>query len=547
MEAIITMPAPLIRTRHPSYYARLLQKNRSWLIPSILVIFAWTISLLIQHVIVLKIMAGMIQKAVYVFFSGHADPKASLDIVLNETMIPDIHESKISNRVKLMVAVALHIASVWYCDHCLSKFERQVAHSLRYRDDAAPSWRYLSKLAGLVLAVMLAVFGLYSLFRLTSYGYGHWLADTMITRSQILSSIRDWNGLFFVDRLKLHGIFCYLESFVTPSTTTSTSSLFALMVLFLEFHTHVFTTFVLAPVSNFLSAGVCGMREAIHELYYRSIAFLRVEREISANELHWKFSLRSSHVPYVVGIYIRNVSLSVDGPATPTSPSMNLKSSTSIFRRHKLKLLDNIKRARILSTQITNKANSRLSLSLTSADSKLLREQRKSVSGDFWPSSDNGKAVAVRQHSTMQDENRQTYKNSSRSTSEQSLLANFEESFSERINEGEADEASDANDLGYQHSIGSQSSVDSFTQYIQNNMAQNTQSSSSLPIFRRSRSAKGGPPFKSRSVSVSKYRYVANPKFSLPESPVKNKRSISTISVNIMSPKTATRAVENCV
>ncbi|KAK9237596.1 hypothetical protein V1525DRAFT_403626 [Lipomyces kononenkoae] len=556
MEGFMAMPTLSIIMPYPRYHAQLLQKNRAWLIPSILVIIAWTTSVLIQHVIALKIITGpMIQRAVYVFFARHPHPESS-DVVIDQKMFPDTHEIKLPNLGKLMLGVAMHIASVWYCDHCLSKFERQVAHSLLHRDDTGLGWRRVSRLAGLIFAAVLAVFGFFSMFRLTSYGYVHWLAGTMITRNQIYSFIRDRNVLFFFDRVKLDGIFCYLESFVTPSTATSASSLFALMALFLEFNTQVVTTFVLAPASNALSAGVRRMREAIYELRCWSVPFImrfQVERVINASEFDWKFSLQSSHGTYSVDI--RRASLSVDGPDTPTSPTMNLKPSTSVFRRHKLRLLkDKLRLAGILSMQNTNEGNSKQSLMVASVGAKLHSEQRKSGTGDcivtgvpelVGSSSHNVTDIAVIQRITMQAENRQVYRSSSKAGSEQGVAANFEECVSDMINEAGTDEAPDANGLVYQHSVSNLSSLDSFTQYIHSNMTPNTHSSS-LPVIRRSGSAKCAPPIQSRSMSVSKYRYVANPKFSLPESPVKKKRSISTISVNIMSPKTVARAAENC-
>ncbi|KAK9362533.1 hypothetical protein V1504DRAFT_330336 [Lipomyces starkeyi] len=551
------------------YDTQLLQKHRSWLSPSILLLIAWTTSLLILRQVVLKFIAWRVIKwTVYVFFTRHPLP-ATLDIVLSKTMISETHEIELPNKRRMMLQVAVHVASVWYCDHCLSKAERQIVHSLRYREDAGPRWRRVWKVAAFILAAALGVCCLGSVLRLATYDFVLWSAIPTIARAQLFSFIRDGNMLFFFGKLKVDGILSYLESFVTPSTATSASSFFALMVLFLEFHTHVLTMFVLTPLSSSLAAGISVLRDAIYSLYCWSIPFImrfRAEHGINACEFGWKISIQSSH-GRVYSVDIRRRSLNTDNPTNPTSPSMNLKPSTSIFRRHKLRLLkENVRGTGFLSSQNSNKADSRPSLSPESADSKLdqwenglsdcpATRQGMVVSDLISSSSDIVRKIATRHHSTMLAENRHIYGTSSNSGGAQSLIAIFQERTSATFKDTETNEASVINDLTYHQSVRSPTdatSSDSFTQYIQSSIAPNKQSSS-LPIIRWPRTAKSAQPFKSRSMSVSKFRYVSNPKFSLPESPIKKKRSISAISVNILSPKVpthsanVTRAVENCV
>ncbi|KAK9374742.1 uncharacterized protein V1513DRAFT_69111 [Lipomyces chichibuensis] len=537
------------------YDVQLLQKHRSRLSPSILLLIAWTSSLLMLH-FVLKIIAWRVIKwTVYVFLTRHPLP-TTLDIVLSKAMIADTYEMELPNNGRLILQVAAHIASVWYCDHCLSKAERQIVHSLRYRGDAGPRWRRAWKLAAFILAAALGVFCLGSVLGWATNDFVLWSAVPTIARARPFSFIRDRNMLFFFGKLKFNGILSYLESFVTPSTATSASSLFALMVLFLEFHTHVLTIFVLTPLSSSLAAGISVMQDAIYSLYCWSMPFImrfRAEHGINACELGWKISIQLGH-GRVYSVDIRRRSLSTDNPTTPISPSMNLKPSTSIFRRHKLRLLkENVRGTGLLSSQNSNKEDSRHG----SADSKLdqwekglsdclaTRHQGMVLSDLIGSYSDIEREIATRHHSTMLAENRHIYRTSSNSGGAQSLIAIFQGHTSATFNDAETTEVS-------VRSPTDPSSSDSFTQYIQINIVPNKQSSS-LPIIRWPRTAESASPFKSRSMSVSKFRYVSNPKFSLPESPIKKKRSISAISVNILSSKVAThsakvtRAVENCV
>ncbi|KAK9390806.1 hypothetical protein V1515DRAFT_529238 [Lipomyces mesembrius] len=558
------MPALSVSMPDQRYDTQLLQKHMSRLGPSILLLIAWTTSLLILRLVVLKIIAGRVIKwTVYVFFTRHPLP-VTLDIVLSKTMTSDTHEIELPNKSRLMLQVAMHIASVWYCDHCLSKAERQIVHSLRYREDAAARWRRVWKLTAFMLAAALGVFCLGPGLRRATFVL--WSAVSTIARVQFFSFIRDRNMLF---SLKVDGISPYLESVVTPSTATSAASFFALMVLFLGFHTPVLTMFVLTPLSSSLAAGISVVWDAIYSLYSWGMPFImrfRAEHGINACEFGWKISIQSSH-GRVYSVDIRRRSLSTDHPTTPTSPSMNLKPSTSIFRRHKLRLLkENVRGTGFLSSQNSHKAESGPLLSTGSAESKLdqwekglsdcpATRQGMVVSDLVGSSSDIVREIATCHHSTMLAENRHIYGTCRNSGGAQSLIAIFQERTSAAFTDAETNGASVTNDLTYHRSIRSPtdaSSSDSFTQNIQSNVALNKQSAS-LPIIRLPRAAKSASLFKLRSMSVSKVRYVSNPKFSLPESPIKKKRSISAISVNILPPKAAThsakvnRVVENCV
>ncbi|KAK9352002.1 hypothetical protein V1523DRAFT_280505 [Lipomyces doorenjongii] len=553
------MPALSVSIPDQRYDTQLLQRHMSRLGPSILLLIAWTTSLLILHLVVLKIAWRVTKWTVYVFFTRHPLP-VTLDIVLNKTMISDTHEIELPNKRRLMLQVAMHIASVWYCDHCLSKAERQIVHSLRYREDAEARWRRVWKLAAFMLAAALGVFCLGPVLRWATYDFLLWSAVPKIARVKLFSFIRDRNMLFFVGKLKVDGILSYLESFVTPSTATSASSFFALMVLFLGFHTQVLRMFVLTPWSSSLAVGISVMWDAIYSLYCWSMPFImrfRAEHGINACEFGWKISIQSGH-GRVYSVDIRRRSLSTDNPTTPTSPSMNLKPSTSIFRRHKLRLLkENVRGTGFLSSQNSNKADLGPLLSPGSAESKLdqwekglsdcpATRQGIVVSDEIGSSSDIVREIATCHHGTMLAENRHIYGTSRHSGGAQSLIAIFQERTSAALNDAEINEASVTNDVTYHRSIRSPidaSSSDSFTQYIQSRVALNKQSSS-LPIIRWPGPTKSAPPFKSRSMSVSKFRYVSNPKFSLPESPIKTKRSISAISVNILPPKAATRLTE---
>ncbi|KAK9242840.1 hypothetical protein V1506DRAFT_568799 [Lipomyces tetrasporus] len=542
---LIHMPAASIRMMDQLYRTRLLQKRRSRLGPPILLIMAWTISGLLLHAIFLKIIAGRVIKcATIVFFTRHPLP-ASLDIVLSKTMISGVHETEIPDMDKLILQVVMHIASVWYCDHCLSKVEHQIIHFLRFREDTGLRWRRFPvrwrrvwKPVAFMTAVALGVFGLRSLLRRSREFFFLWLAIPTLAGSQLFSFSWHQMPLFLTGKLEVVGIVSYLESFVTPSTATSASSFFALMVLFLECNTHVLAMFVFTPLSNALAAAINATRNTVYALYCWSMPFImnfRAEHGIYASESGWKISIQSSH-GRVYSVDIRRRSLRTDNVESPTSPSMNFKPSTSIFRRHKLRLLKE------------NVGGAVPPLNCTRSDT----DQARVVSDRIRSYSDIVREPATRPYSTMRAENRHAYRTSINSDHSQLFAPIVQDGTT--VSQSQTDDVSGTDGPAYHRSVRNSKGASlspSFARYIQSNMAPDKQSSS-LPVIRWPRPTKSSLPFKSRSMSVSKFRYVSNPKFSLPESPIKKKRNISAISVNILSPKKAahstkvTKAIENC-
>ncbi|KAK9325649.1 hypothetical protein V1517DRAFT_313950 [Lipomyces orientalis] len=520
------------------YRTQLLQKHRPRLGPPILVIMAWTIAGLILHAIFLKIITGRVLKCATIMFCTRHPLPASLDMVLSKTMIADVHESELPHVDKLILQVAMHIASVWYCDHCLSRVEHQIIHFLRFREDTGLRWRRVGKPVAFMAAVALGVFGLRSLLRRSREFFFLWLALPRLAGTPLLSFGWHQTPLLLTGKLEVVGLLSYLESFVTPSTATSASSFFALMVLFLECNTHVLAIFVFTPLSNALAAAITATRNTFYALYCWSMPFImnfRAEHGIYASESGWKISIQSSHGR----VYSVDIRRRTDNLETPTSPSMNFKPSTSIFRRHKLRLLkENVGGAGIIPPLNYEKSAT---------------DQARVVSDRIQSYSNIVRESATRPYSTMRAENRHAYGTSINSGRSQFFAAIIQDGTT--VSQSQTDDVCATNAPPYHCSVRNPKSASlspSFARYIQSSMAPDKQSSS-LPVIRWPRSTKSSLPFKSRSMSVSKFRYVSNPKFSLPESPIKKTRNISAISVNILSPKKAphstkvTRAIENCV